>query len=49
MIHVEFAENQVISIDLQRDFIPEVEYFPLIILGISGTSTSALRFQLTKY
>ena len=40
ILHVEFAQYQVISIDHRRDFIPKVDNFPLRILGNSGTFTS---------
>ena len=49
ILHVEFAQYQVISIDHRRDFIPKVDNFHLRILGICGTFTSAFLFQLTKY
>ena len=39
-----FAQYQVISIDHRRDFIPNLDNFPLRILGISGTFTSTFRF-----
>ena len=49
ILHVKFAQYQVISIDHRRDFMPKVDHFPLRILGISGISTSTFHFQFTKY
>ena len=47
---MEFAQYQIKSIDHRHYFIPKVDNFPLRILEISGTFTSAFRLQsMTKY
>ena len=48
ILHKKFAQYQGISIDHRRDFNRKVDHFPLRIVGINITFTSAFRFQLTK-